>query len=243
MPAFKSFRSFLRSNFITGLLAAVPFALTIACLAWFWKQIDGPLSAVFHLFGVSDSKSNDGPWAKMYNGLIRSDYKDMIVPMIGFLLIVVAVTFLGLIMRSVFGRRLLQSLEGGVGRLPVVGMLYGSIKQLGDAFISKDGKSKFQRAVAVQFPHPGVWAIGFVTGPGDNVLRHITAGKNILSPVERITVFVPTSPLPSAGFMLVVPVSETMELDMSVQDALKLVVSGGMLAPIETPAHKIQSVQ
>ena len=228
---FQKVRNFLRTNFVTGLLVAVPFALTIFCLAWFWKQIDEPLSSVFHLVGT---KSDEGPWAKLYHGLVDSQYKDMVVPLIGFLLIVMLVTVLGVIMRSVVGRRILTSIETGVGRLPVVGMLYGSIKQLGEAFISQDGKSKFQRAVAVQFPYPGSWAIGFVTGPGENVLRYVSAPQKTLNIDKRITVFVPTSPLPTQGFMLVVEASETMELDMTVQDALKLVVSGGMLAPMES---------
>ncbi len=137
-------------------------------------------------------------------------------------------------MRSFIGRKMLKNIEVGVSRLPVVGMLYGSVKQLGDAFISQDGKSKFQRAVAVQFPCPGSWAIGFVTGPGENVLRYVPKDKNTLSLTKTITVFVPTSPLPTAGFMLVVREAETMELDMSVQDALKMVVSGGMLAPTDS---------
>ena len=225
----KSVRSFLRANFVTGLLVAVPFALTIACLAWFWKQIDRPLRSVFEL-----TESSEGPWANLYKALINSHFRDMLVPLLGFLLIVISVTLLGVFMRSVVGRRILLSIERGVGRLPVIGMLYGSIKQLGDAFISQDGQSKFQRAVAVQFPYPGVWAIGFVTGPGENVLRYVGKNSRIAADEKRITVFVPTSPLPTQGFMIVVATSDTMDLDMSVQDALKLVVSGGMLAPVES---------
>ncbi len=223
---YTSVRNFLRSNFITGLLVAVPFALTIACLAWFWQKIDEPLHNVFEL-----TESKNAPWSELFKAVKASEYKAMFVPLLGFALIVTGVTLLGVFMRSVVGRRILRSIEIGVGRLPVIGVLYGSIKQLGDAFIGQDGQSKFQRAVAVQFPYPGVWAIGFVTGPSDNVLRHVAKEKNLLNAEPRITVFVPTSPLPTQGFMLVVPASETMDLDMSVQDALKLVVSGGMLAP------------
>jgi uncharacterized membrane protein len=134
-------------------------------------------------------------------------------------------------MRSFVGRFLLGSIEAAVTRLPGIGALYSSIKQLGQAFISADGHSKFQRAVAVQFPHPGVWAIGFVTGSGENVVRYIAKCPPALTGGPMVTVFVPTSPLPTQGFMMVVPVSDTLELNMTVQDALKMVVSGGMIAP------------
>ena len=233
---FSAVRHFFRTNFVTGFLIAVPFAVTIAVLAWAWQQIDGPLSSFFKIFGP---QSKEGPWGRMYHALMDSNFKETVVPLIGFLIMVLAVTLLGVIMRSFIGRKMLKNIESGVGKLPVIGMLYGSVKQLGDAFISHDGKSKFQRAVAVQFPCAGSWAIGFVTGPGENVLRYVPKEKNTLSSTKTITVFVPTSPLPTAGFMLVVRETETMELDMSVQDALKMVVSGGMLAPIDSGAEPL----
>jgi uncharacterized membrane protein len=224
-------RNFLRRNFVTGFLVAVPFAVTTACLAWVWQQIDGPLNSFFHL--VTGNPSNEGPWYKVYHALTASKFGEAVIPLVGLLLIILVVVLLGMIMRSFIGTQILRSIELGVGRLPLIGMLYGSIKQLGEAFISREGKSKFQRAVAVQFPCPGTWAIGFVTGPGDNMLRYVSKEKNALSGMAMVTVFVPCSPLPTAGFTLIVPVAETMDLEMTVQDALKMVVSGGMLAPIE----------
>lgn len=234
---FKSIRQFLRDNFIAGLLAVVPAAVTLACLAWVWQQIDQPLSNFFKLVS-GGSDSNLGPWTKFYRAVTNSQYEGTVGPLIGLILIVISVMLIGLVMRSIIGRFLFSVVELAIGRLPLVGMLYGSVKQLGEAFISKDGHSKFQRAVAVQFPSPGIWAIGFVTGPGENVLRYVPANKNTLRLTPMLTVFVPTSPLPTAGFMLVVPTSETMELNMSVQDALKMVVSGGMIAPGESSKMK-----
>ena len=177
---------------------------------------------------------NEGPWAKLFHAVINKQVRETVVPIVGFLLLVTMVAILGVVMRSVFGRILLKNIEAAVMKVPVIGMLYGSVKQLGEAFISPEGKTKFQRAVAVQFPYAGVWAIGFVTGPGDNVLRYVPKEKNTARFEKTLTVFVPMSPLPTAGFTIVVPSADTMELDMSVQDALKLVVSGGMLAPIDS---------
>jgi len=231
-------RQFFRNNFIAGLLAVIPAAVTVICLAWVWQYIDGPLGKFFVLVSGGGDDANLGPWTKFWRGITTSQYRDTITPLIGLVLIVITIMLIGVIMRSIVGRFFLGVVEAGVGRLPLVGMLYGSVKQLGEAFISKDGQSKFQRAVAVQFPCPGMWAIGFVTGPGENVLRYVPKDKNTARVTPMITVFVPTTPLPSAGFMMVVPVAETMELDMSIQDALRMVVSGGMIAPGESSKLK-----
>ncbi|HLX61077.1 MAG TPA: DUF502 domain-containing protein [Planctomycetota bacterium] len=227
MAVFAKFREALRRNFVTGFLVAVPFAVTIVCLAWGWQQINRPLRSIFS--AVSGGNTSESPMSK----LLSSPFGEAVVPLIGLFLILIFVVLLGIVMRSFVGRLVLNSIELGLNRLPLVGMLYGSIKQLGAAFISTEGKSKFQRAVAVQFPYAGVWAIGFVTGPGENIMRFVPKEKKTVRLTPMVTVFVPTSPIPSAGFMLVVPVEETMDLDMSVQDALKMVVSGGMLAPGE----------
>ena len=141
--------------------------------------------------------------------------------------------FLGIITRSIFGRIALRGVEKVVSHVPIVGMLYMSLKHLGEALITPEGHSKFERAVAVQFPYKGCWAVGFVTGRALDFLpdmEAVAAGPKR----ELLTVFVPTTPLPTNGFMLVVPAEETMPLEMSVQDALKLVISGGIINPGES---------
>ena len=239
MKIFQFIRRLLHDYFITGLLAVIPAALTLACLAWIWQQIDGPLSKFFLL--VSGGSDTDLPWTRIILAITDSQYEKIIGPLIGLVLILIAIMLVGLVMRSFFGRIFLSLIEGVIARVPLIGMLYGSIKQLGEAFITKEGHSKFQRAVAVQFPMAGSWAIGFVTGPGDSILRHVPTEKNTLRPETMLTVFVPTTPLPTAGFMLVVPASETLELNISVQDALRMVVSGGMIAPGES--HKLSAIK
>jgi uncharacterized membrane protein len=130
-------------------------------------------------------------------------------------------------------------------RVPLVGMLYSSVKQLAEAFIGDDGKSKFQSAVLVQFPMKGSWAIGFVTGSATGPLadtmsaplREEAEGLG-LPPPDIITVFVPTTPLPTQGFTLVLPRTETRTLPISVEEAIKLVISGGIIAkPGDSAAH------
>ena len=229
---FRSLREFLRSNFLAGFFLAVPFAITIAALAWVWGKIHGPLKKIFE-FTV---QAEEMPWSDIGTAIQENDFSMLIVPVVGLSLVLAAVLFLGILARSIIGRMFLLSVESFVTRLPVIGMLYSSLKQLGDAFLSQDGTSKFQKAVAVQFPYKGIWALGFVTGNAADIRAHM---KNVDPDSRKIlTVFVPTTPLPTQGFMLMVPEEETRELSLSVQDALKLVVSGGMIGAGESHRRK-----
>jgi uncharacterized membrane protein len=237
LSLFRSIRSFFRSNFIAGLFIAVPFGITVAALIWVWGKINKPLAQIFDV-AVS---TEDFPWAGVGTAIEHSNYQNLLVPIVSLMLVLLSVLALGILTRSIIGRIALSGLEGVVARVPIVGMLYMSLKQLGEAFISKDGSSKFQRAVAVQFPYRNAWAIGFVTGKAAAFLP--TVPKNPESPTELISVFVPTTPLPTAGFMIVVPEGETVPLNMTVQDALKLVVSGGIIGPGESRRHAAQPQQ
>lgn len=230
----RALRDFLRTNFFAGVFLAVPFAITIIFLAWVWGKIHGPLKQIYE----NAVSREDMPWSDIGMAIQDNNYGMLVVPLISLALVLLAVLILGIIARSIIGRMMLLSVENFVARLPVVGMLYSSLKQLGEAFISEDGTSKFQRAVAVQFPYKGVWAIGFVTGNAADIQAHM---KNTPPEARKIlTVFVPTTPLPTQGFMLMVPEEETRELNLTVQDALKLVVSGGMIGAGES--HRRKSV-
>jgi len=236
MGIIRLLRDFLRKNFFAGFFVAVPFAVTVGFIIWLWVQIDGPLQQIFDVAG----KREGMPWYRMYVSIDQSDAKEFIVPVLGLCILLLSILVLGIVVRSIIGRMALSGLENVVGRLPIVGMLYMSLKQLGEAFITTDGKSKFQRAVAVQFPYRGVWAIGFVTGKGAQFMPPESGEKGMDRKVV-LTVFVPTTPLPTQGFMLVVPEEETLALDMTVPDALKLVVSGGMISPHESHRSRPQS--
>jgi uncharacterized membrane protein len=222
----RGIKQFFRANFLAGLFVAVPFSITIVFLVWMWGKLQQPLERFFD-FTLS---SNEGaPWMGFVEAIEKSDARQLLIPLISLILLVIAILLLGILARSIIGQIALNGIENLVGRLPLVGMLYKSLKQLSESVMGSDGHSKFQRAVAVQFPYPGVWAIGFVTGRGANfVPDHPTLfpseGRN-----DLLTVFVPTSPIPTAGFMLVVPEKDTINLNVPVQDALKLVVSGGIL--------------
>lgn len=139
----------------------------------------------------------------------------------GAVLTIALTVFVGMIATNVVGRRLIAYTESLLARIPVVRSVYVSVKQLIDAF-SVNSRSGFSRAVLVEYPRKDVWSIGFVTSKGDGVKRD-------LLPSDVATVFVPTSPNPTSGFLIIVAEEELVPLDMSVEAAFKVILSGGMV--------------
>jgi len=230
----RGFRDYVRANFIAGMFVALPLAITVAALVWVWEWLDNPLREIF---GFTEGATSKAPWWRFLSAVKgTSRYEDLIVPLLGLFILLLAVLVLGTIIRSIIGRYILSGFEGIVGRVPLAGVLYTSIKQLGEAFVDAEGKGKFHSAVLVQFPMEGSWVIGFVTSTANESLTQAVRGplkteaaKKGLPEPDVVTVFVPTTPLPTQGFTLVLRRSETRPLEMSVQEAMKLVVSGGTL--------------
>jgi uncharacterized membrane protein len=205
----------LRKYLITGLLIWVPLAITIWVLNLIISTMDQSLLLL--------------PEAWHPHNFFGRD-----IPGIGSILTVLIVFVTGLLARNFIGQRLVRFWEGLLGRIPIVRNVYSSIKQVSDTILSPNGQA-FRQALLVQYPRAGVWTIAFQTGsPADEVKRHITA--------ELIAVYVPTTPNPTSGFFLMVPRAETIELNMSVDEALKYVVSMGVVAPNDrNPAEAVQA--
>src|SRR3954471_4105531 len=145
------------------------------------------------------------------------------VPGLGIILTLAIVLATGALAANFFGRKLLALGDTALTRIPIVRSIYGGVKQISDTLFSPEGKA-FRRAVLVRYPHPGAWTVALVTGTP----QHEVAG--ILGR-EQISVFVPTTPNITAGFFLIVPRSETIELDMTVDAALKYIISMGVAEP------------
>jgi len=154
------------------------------------------------------------------------------VPGMGIILTVAIVLATGALAANFFGRKLLALGDNALGRIPIVRSIYGGVKQISDTLFSPEGKA-FRRAVLVRYPHQGAWTVALVTGTP----QHEVAG--ILGH-EQISVFVPTTPNITAGFFLIVPRSETIELDMTVDAALKYIISMGVAEPLPLSDKKPQ---
>lgn len=189
---------------ITGLLVLVPLVITI----WVLKTLLGTMDQTLLLLPSA--------WRPE---AVFGTY----VPGLGALMTVLIVLVTGMVATNFFGKRILQFWEGLLARVPVVKSIYYSVKQVSDTLFSDSGQA-FRKALLVQYPRQGCWTIAFMTGqPGGDVANHLQG--------EYISVYVPTTPNPTSGFFLMMPRADVIELDMSVDDALKYIISMGVVIP------------
>jgi uncharacterized membrane protein len=204
----------VKKYFITGLLIWIPLYITIAVLAWIVNLLDGWIM----------------PWLPQHlNPQIIFGFS---IPGLGVVLCAFILFASGVIGANVLGQRVVRLWESMLARIPVVKSLYYSIKQVSDTLFSSDGRA-FSKALLVQYPREGIWTIGFLTGtPGADVTQQIGDGY--------ISIYVPTTPNPTSGFFLMLPAADAIELDMSVDEALKYIISMGVVAPpSRTPESSI----
>jgi uncharacterized membrane protein len=202
----------LRKWLFAGLLVIVPVAITIWVLEWMLSTLDKTLLIL--------------PAAWHPDKLIGFH-----IPGFGVLLSLSILLVVGAVASNFLGRKLMDWSDALLGRIPVVRSIYSSVKQVSDTLFS-DGGSAFRKAVLVQWPRPDVWTIAFVTGtPGGDV-------KNYLND-EYLSVYVPTTPNPTGGYFVMLKKSDCIELKMSVDEALKYIVSMGVVSPHD-PAHFIK---
>ena len=194
----------LRRYLIAGLVVWIPLAITLWVLSLLVELMDQSLLIV--------------PARYRSDALLGFH-----LPGLGALLTLVILLATGAIAANFFGKRLLLFWEAILGRIPIVRSIYGGVKQISDTLFSPDGKA-FRRAVLVRYPHSGAWTVALVTGtPEHEVTDHLGH--------EQVSVFVPTTPNITAGFFLIVPRTDTIELRMSVDQALKYIISMGVAEP------------
>ena len=203
-----------RRYLIAGLLVWIPLAITFWVLALAVELMDQSLRLVPNRF-QSDAVLG------------------FHLPGLGAVLTIAILLATGAIAANFFGKRLLDFWESILGRIPIVRSIYGGVKQISDTLFSPDGKA-FRRAVLVRYPHAGAWTVALVTGmPEHEVTDHLGH--------DQVSVFVPTTPNITAGFFLIVPRSDTIELSMSVDQALKYIISMGVAEP-PRPGARPESV-
>ena len=194
----------MKKYFITGLLIWVPLSITAWVLALIVRTMDQSL-----LF--------------LPTALQPENLFGFYVPGLGVVMTLLVVLVTGLVTANIIGQRLVQFWEGILSRIPVVKSVYYSVKQVSDTLFSSTGEA-FRKALLVEYPRKGSWTIAFMTGtPGGDVGNHLRA--------DYVSIYVPTTPNPTSGFFLMMPRSEVIELDMSVDEALKYIISMGVVAP------------
>ena len=197
-------RQLIKRYFLTGLLIWVPLAITAWVLSLIVNSMDQSLLLL--------------PRAIHPQTLFGFN-----IPGAGVILTLVIILLTGLLATNFIGQRLVIWWEKLLARIPVVNSIYHSVKQVSDTLFSSSGNA-FRKALLVQYPRAGSWTIAFLTGkPGGDVLNHLKG--------DYVSVYVPTTPNPTSGFFLMLPRSEVIELEMDVNEALKYIVSMGVVAP------------
>jgi uncharacterized membrane protein len=192
----------LKKYFFTGLLILVPLGITLWVLSLVVTTMDSTLLL------LPPSIRNEAPFN---------------IPGVGAVLTLAVIFLVGVLARNFIGRRLLMWWEALLARIPVVSAIYSSVKQVSDTLFSPSGQA-FRKAVLVQFPHEGTWTVAFVVGsPGEALQRPL--------PGEYATIYVPTAPNPTSGYVVMMAPDRIVDLDISVDDALKFVVSMGVVTP------------
>ncbi len=210
-------RLHFKNTFLTGLLTVVPLALTLIVSVWLFNQLTDLIPLLLRQI-PSDA----------VEGLLENPAFVFAVRVIGLGLIVLGIYFVGLITKGVVVRELLAALERLVERVPMVGTLYSTIKQMGYAIFRGGGTGVFQEVVLIEYPRTGCYVIGFLTADAAGELNARTG-------LDLVSVFVPTTPNPTSGFLLMLPRADVTVLDMTVVDGMRLVISGGAVRP---PAWK-----
>jgi uncharacterized membrane protein len=194
----------MRKYFITGLLVLVPLAITAWVLNLVISTMDQSLLLVPARWQPQQVFGRN-------------------IPGLGTILTIVIVFLTGVFTNNLVGNYVVRLWERVLHRIPIVNSLYSSVKQVSDTLFSSSGNA-FRKAVLVPYPHQNSWTIAFLTGvPGGDVKNHLVG--------DFVSVYVPTTPNPTSGFFLMMPRSEVVELDMTVDAALKYIVSMGVVTP------------
>jgi len=205
-----------RANFITGLAVLLPALITLAIVKWLFGTISSFTDLL--LFFVPQDLTH----ADKGNGPLHWYWS-----LAALALAVLLVTFVGLLARYYIGVRLIAWLDTAMLRVPLLNKIYGTIKQVNEAF-SSGKKTAFKTVVLVEFPCAGSHSVGFITSEQNDLLASKTGEK-------LVNVFIPTTPNPTSGFLIVVPASKVTKLDMSVPDGIKYIISLGALSPESSP--------
>lgn len=202
----------MKKYIITGLLVWLPLAITVWVLQWVLGLIDGVFIA---LLGATQ--------AVLPTSMHESIEVLRHVPGLGLVILVCGMLLTGVFVANIFGQWWLSQWHRLMSNIPIVKSIYNSVKQVSDTLFSSSGNA-FREAVLVQYPHQGSWTIAFVTGrPGGEVADALVG--------EHVSLYVPTTPNPTSGFFLMMPRAQVRPLKMSVDAALKHIISMGVVAP------------
>jgi uncharacterized membrane protein len=195
----------LRNYFLAGVLVTAPIAITLYVVWGFLKLLDRKITPVI-------------PYT--YN---PNTYLPVDIPGLGLIIAVAFFITVGFFTRNFFGRLIVRVSENLVERVPVINTIYGAIKQIFETVMASKSDA-FKEVVMFEYPRKGIWVMGFVTGSTKGEVQSLTD-------TEVVNIFLPTTPNPTSGFLLFVPKKDLTYMKMSVEEGIKMIVSGGIITP------------
>ena len=195
----------LRNYFLAGILVTAPISITIFLTLKFLSFLDNKITPII---------------PEAYN---PNTYLPISVPGLGLIIAIVFFILVGWFTRNFFGRLLVRISEYVVERVPVINTVYGALKQIFETVMASQSDA-FKEVVMFEYPRKGIWVMGFVTGATKGEVQDLTKK-------DMVNVFLPTTPNPTSGFLLFLPKKDVMYMDMSVEEGIKMIVSGGILTP------------
>jgi len=197
-----------RTYFITGLLIITPVAVTVFIFWNIFQKLDGLMTGVVNFFVATILGLGEVQWR---------------IPGLGFLTMILLIILTGLLARNYVGRWVIHVGDRVITQIPLISKIYVAIQQILQTLFAERTEA-FRKAVLIEYPRKGIYCIAFFTQETEGEIREQTNTK-------LVGVFVPTTPNPTSGFLLFVPKEDVIELDMSIEEALKLVISGGIISP------------
>jgi uncharacterized membrane protein len=211
-PSRFGIRRHLRGYFLAGVLITAPFGLTVYFAWLFIHWVDNQITPLI---------------PAKYN---PENYLPFSVPGLGLLVVFVVLTLVGALTAGMLGRFWLRTSERILNRMPVIRSVYGAIKQIFETVLAKKSQA-FRSVVLFEYPRHGSWALGFLTGKTEGEIQDLTED-------EVLNVFLPTTPNPTSGYLLFIPRKDLVFLSMTVEEGIKMVVSGGIVTPADRrPPH------
>lgn len=195
----------LRTYFLTGIIVSAPISITAFLVYEFITFLDTQIA------GLIPTRYNP------------ETYLPFSIPGLGLVVTLAFLTFVGMLAAGFAGRTLVRTGERALARMPIIRGVYGTLKQIFETVLAQSSRS-FREVVLIEYPRRGIAAIGFVTGPTRGEVQDLAEG-------ELVNVFLPTTPNPTSGFLLFVPKDDLIHLDMTIEEGIKMVISGGIVAP------------
>ncbi|GHA74436.1 membrane protein [Formosimonas limnophila] len=208
----------IRNYLVTGIFVWVPIIITVAVIGWGVGVLQGIFTSVVDAIASVLPAAMQDEFLNIKN-----------IPGLGVILVILLLFTTGMMAANFLGQWFLKVLDQLLSRIPIVKSVYGSVKQVSDTLFSSNGQA-FRQALLVQYPRAGVWTVAFQTGsPSGDVAAKL--------PEDCLSVYVPTTPNPTSGFFLIMKKTDVVELDMSVDEALKYIISMGVVSPNDGEAN------